>query len=268
MIDIHCHVLPGVDDGIKQVEDAVAFCRIARADGIRVLVATPHMKEGFHVNELAAIRVKVGELQARLESEEVDLRLEVGSEVYFCADLLQGIRERRLATLADGNRYLLLELPYDQHPVKVEETVFALKIGGITPIFAHPERVRYFQDDLDRLERVVRQGALSQLTATALTGGFGSKVEGLSLEMVRRGLVHFLASDAHDLKHRPPVLSAARERLASLAGEEVARAAVEGHPRAVLEGRPVEPAWLLERLDDSSRPSAFGRMLRRMRPGR
>ncbi|PYT06836.1 MAG: capsular biosynthesis protein [Acidobacteria bacterium] len=240
MIDIHIHVLPGIDDGVKSLDEAVACCRIAYADGSRILIATPHMKEGSYINELEDVRAAARELQERLDAERIGLRILPGSEVYFAPGLVEGIRERRIATLADGLRYLLLELPFQQHPVKLEETIFGLKVAGITPILAHPERIRYFQEDMDRLERMVRLGALSQLTTTSLTGGFGRKVEQLSLEMVRRRLVHFLASDAHDRRNRPPVISAAAGRLARLIGEEEARKTIESNPAAVVSGEPID----------------------------
>lgn len=241
MIDIHCHVLPGIDDGVKTMEECVEFCRMAREGGTRTIIATPHMKEGAYSNEREKVLERVAELNERLERESVELRILPGSEVYFDAGLVEGIREGRLATLADGRSYLLLELSFTQSPVKLEETLFELKVAGITTVLAHPERIRYFQEDLERLDRAVRMGALSQVTSSSLTGRFGGKVKGISEEMVRRGLVHLVASDAHDLKYRPPRIGSAAKRLAELAGEQAASNAVEGFPQRIVEGLSIEP---------------------------
>jgi protein-tyrosine phosphatase len=267
MIDMHIHVLPGVDDGIKNSEDAVECCRLAAADGTSEIIVTPHMKEGFYLNERSRVLAAAAELQERLDREGVVLRVLPGSEVYFAPDLVSGVRDGRLATLADGGRYLLLELPYTQHPVGVDETIFNLKVAGITPIMAHPERIRWFQEDLGRLDRAIRLGALSQLTTTSLTGGFGSKVEEIALEMVRRRMVHFLASDSHDRQYRPPRLSAAVARLTALAGEETARRAVQDHPLAVIRGEPIDPPDPIDAGGGGGdRPSALSRFWRRLIP--
>ena len=263
MIDMHIHVLPGVDDGVKTLEDALACCRLAAQDGTTDIIVTPHMKEGFYLNERARVVAAAAELQEQLDREKIPVTVRPGSEVYFAPDLPQGIRSGRLATLADGGHYLLLELPYTQHPVGVDETVFNLKVAGITPILAHPERIRWFQEDLDRLERALRHGALSQLTTTSLTGGFGSKVEEISLEMVRRRMVHFLASDSHDANYRPPRLSPAMQKLTAIAGEEVARRAVRDHPLAVIRGEPIEVPEPLPAGGGPGRPGGLSRLFRR-----
>jgi protein-tyrosine phosphatase len=264
VIDIHSHVLPGIDDGVKSMDEAIEFCRIAYEDGTRTLIATPHMKEGFYDNPLEAVRQHVAALEERLDAEGIGLRILPGCEAYFSAGLVEGIREGRIATLADGKLYLLLELPFQQQVVGLEETVFNLKVAGITPIMAHPERIRYFQEDLDRLESVLRQGALSQLTSSSLIGRFGRKVEAVSLEMVRRRMVHFLASDSHDLSYRPPRLSAAVERLSELVGEEAARATVDANPSAILQGKTIEAEEPSGQPDGSSPRSGLARFWNRL----
>lgn len=242
MIDIHSHILPGIDDGFKTMEESVAGAIHAWRDGTKIIIATPHMKEGFYDNDLSRIRLAVEEMRSRLLEEKIGLELAVGSELYHAAGMVSGIRSGRLATMGETGRYVLLEFPFQQAPVRAEEAIFDLKVAGITPIIAHPERIRYFQEDLDRLERMVRQGALSQLTTSSLTGHFGSRVEALSLEMVRRRMVHFLASDHHDLRYRPPGLSRAFERLAQLVGREQALETVDANPAAVLRGDPIQAA--------------------------
>jgi protein-tyrosine phosphatase len=261
MIDLHTHILPGVDDGVETEEEAVAFARMAAEDGTRVLVATPHCKEGVWVNDRATVLRDVRALRSRLDGEGIDLRLVPGAEVHLCPDLVERVRDGRAPTLDDNGKTLLLELSLTQYPVDLENLVFRLKLAGIEVVFAHPERVRFFQDDLSRYESVVRLGAYGQITTGSVTGQFGSAIREFSEELLRKGLVHVLASDSHNLRGRPPVLSEALASIASLIGEPRAMGMCTDVPRALLEGRepdlpPPEP--------ERPRPRSFlSRWLRR-----
>jgi len=163
-----------------------------------------------------------------------------GAEVYFTADLITRAREKRLMTYADGGRYLLLELPYQQIPMQVDETIFQLKLLGITPVMAHPERVAYYLENIERVAASVRIGALTQVTGASLTGKFGDKARDFARALLRRNLVHVLASDAHDVRYRPPILSEILPAAAADVGEAAARRMLEETPRAILDGRDVE----------------------------
>jgi protein-tyrosine phosphatase len=263
MIDLHCHVLPGIDDGSATLEDSLAFCRIAVEDGVGTLVCTPHMREGFYVNRAEAIRASLEGLRREVEAAGIPLELLPGCEVHIAPGLPEAIAAGEVMTYNDGGRYLLLELPYRQYPVKVEDLVFSLKLAGVTPVLAHPERIRFFQDDLGRVETLVRMGCLGQLTSSSLTGTFGARVRDLSEEMIHRGLVHLLGSDAHDTSYRPPRLAAARDRWAALAGPEAAERATESWPRAILRGEPLEPPEPRPRRAGPGRGGLLSRLLRR-----
>lgn len=249
MIDIHTHILPGVDDGVKTEDDAVEFARVALRDGVRTIVATPHCKEGFFFNDRDAVVRGLERLRGRLEREGVDVEVVPGAEVHLCPDLVERIRDGRAPTLADNGKTLLLELSLIQYPVELESVIFQLKLAGVIPVLAHPERIRYFQDDLSRYESVLRLGALGQITTGSLQGTFGEETREFSEELVRKDLVHVLASDAHNVRGRPPVLTGALEELVSMIGEPRAMAMVEAVPRALLEGREIElpPARRRER---------------------
>jgi protein-tyrosine phosphatase len=237
MIDLHSHILPDVDDGVRSDEEALAFARVAVEDGIRTVVATPHCNEGSWFNDREAVLSGVERLRALLAREEIPLQIEPGAEVRLCPELVERVRDGRAPTLGDNGKTLLLELSLSQYPVGLEQLVFQLKLAGIEPLFAHPERIAYFQDDLRRYEEVVRLGAFGQLTSGSVLGRFGSTVRDFSEELVRKGLVHVLATDAHDLEARAPRLSDGREALAALVGEDRAAAMCEESPRALLEGR-------------------------------
>ncbi|MBP7147183.1 MAG: hypothetical protein KBD01_06540 [Acidobacteria bacterium] len=241
MIDTHIHILPGLDDGAPDDEAALEMARIAVEDGVTAMMVTPHMREGDYLNEKPEVLERVAEFRELLQREGVALRVEPGSEVHLGPRLVERIQEGRILTCGDAGVYLLLECPYRTRPIRLEEIIFELKLAGITPVLAHPERVRFFQEDLPRYEEALRLGALGQLTSSSLLGTFGKSIQELSEKLVRRRLVHVLGSDAHDRRYRPPRLAAARRRWAELDGEESARRAVEDWPLALLRGEPIEP---------------------------
>jgi protein-tyrosine phosphatase len=262
MIDLHNHLLPGIDDGAKQIEETLEFLRIARRDGITAVTATPHMKPGVYDNTRAAVfegLAKVKEAARGDEAEKVELW--PGAEVYFTADVVERAKAGDLMTVADRGKYMLLELPYQQIPMKVDDTIFQLRLLGITPIMAHPERVAYYLEDFNRVAASVRLGALTQVTGNSITGRFGSKARDFALRMLERNLIHLLASDSHDVRYRPPILSDARDAVAKLAGASVARRLVEDNPALILAGQeiasdPEPPAPLPHR-------GLFSRLFRR-----
>lgn len=242
MIDLHNHLLPGIDDGARRLEDTLQFLRLAREDGVRTIVATPHMKPGVYDNTREVILRHVAMVREAAQGDVAQaVELLPGAEVYYTADLPDRAREGSLMTIGDGGRYLLLELPYQQVPMGVEQVIFQLRLLGITPLMAHPERVAYYLEDIERVESSVRLGALTQVTGGSITGRFGEKTQAFTREILERNLVHVIASDSHDVRYRPPVMAAAMRAAAAIVGEEAARLMVEDHPRAILDGRAIEP---------------------------
>jgi protein-tyrosine phosphatase len=241
VIDTHCHMLPGVDDGPEDDEAAVAMARVAVADGVKTVIVTPHMREGDFVNERPKVLERLEKFRALLAAEKIELDLRPGSEVHLAPRLVERILSGRLLTYGDQGTYLLLECPYRTRPVRLDETIFELKVAGITPVLAHPERIRFFQEDVARYEEMLRLGALGQMTTSSLLGTFGKAVKSLSDQLVRRRMVHVLGSDAHDVEYRPPKLLEACERWADLAGAESARHATEDIPLALVQGTPYDP---------------------------
>lgn len=241
MIDTHCHILPGLDDGPPDLEVALAMARDAVSDGVHTITATPHMREGDFLNDRTKVLEAVARFREALEAHRIDLQVVPGSEIHLAPRLAERIDAGRLLTYGDRRAYILLECPYRTRPMRLEETIFELKVAGITPVIAHPERTKYFQEDLTRYEQVLRQGALGQMTSSSLLGTFGKDVQSFSEQLVKRRMVHVLGSDAHDPDYRPLKLAAARARWADLAGEVAARAATDEAPRALLAGAPFEP---------------------------
>ena len=236
MIDLHTHILPGIDDGVKSMDGAVEFARVAIEDGVKVIVATPHYKEGVWDNQREGILAAVATLREQLKQDDLNVDLRPGSEVHLCPNLVQRVKDGMATTLDDNGRTVLLELSLTQYPVELENLVFQMKLAGLQVLFAHPERIRYFQDDIGRYESVVQLGGYGQITTGSVLGSFGNEALRSSQEMLRKGLVHVLASDAHNVRGRPPILSEALEAIEPWVGQRRALSMTTDVPAAMVEG--------------------------------
>ncbi len=237
MIDLHCHILPGVDDGAVSLADAVAMCRLARADGCTAMVATPHRRHPSFPNATQpALEAALADLVAALGGEPPELRL--GGEIRVDSELLADLEDARGESLAlAGSRYLLLELPRVEVGPPPEELVHELQLAGWRPVLAHPELFGWL--DVPRLAALVEAGAALQVTAAAVTSDFGRFPHQRVWELLDEGLVHFVASDSHSPTWRPPGLSTARALLERRLGAATARHLVEENPARVLADLPL-----------------------------
>ncbi len=234
MIDLHCHILPGIDDGAPDLETSLAMARIAVADGITVTACTPHMMPGYYDNTSAGIRAAVDSLRIELEKATIPLRLVTGADVHLITGLAGALRRDERLTLAD-TRYFLFEPPHNTAPPRMAEAVFDCMAAGFHPIITHPERLRWIEEHYDLMGQMVDAGAWMQLTAGSVTGRFGKRTQYWAERMLDEGLVHILATDAHNLRSRAPVLSEAAEAVAGRLGQEAANDMVLTRPLAVLE---------------------------------
>jgi protein-tyrosine phosphatase len=235
MIDLHSHILPGLDDGSRTVDQARALARRAAADGVTAIAATPHVRRDYPT--------RPGEMEqgvARLREDFVEQG--IGVEVLHGGELDLGMLATldddalRRFTLAQSGRYLLLEFPYTGWPAGLEETVYALGLRGFAAVIAHPERNRTVQAQPGRLAEAVRLGALVQLTAASLDGRVGRSSRKAATRLLELGLAHVLASDAHTPEIREAGLSAARE---AVGDEAVARFLTIEAPSAIVVGEAV-----------------------------
>lgn len=240
MIDLHSHILPGIDDGARTLEDSVELCRAAARDGVTTIVATPHIREGRWDNRRSGIASRVDELRAELARRGVPLEVVLGAEVYFACGVLEALQEGAFPTYADGRRYFLFELPNHFIARQVQDLIFECRTAGITPVVAHPERNPQLMASPELLEEVARMGVLFQVTAMSVTGRFGREARKGADQLLARGLVHVVASDAHNASSRPAVLSEAYARVASTWGEERARELFVANPARVLAGEEVD----------------------------
>ena len=240
MIDLHTHILPGLDDGPACAAEALALCRLAAEDGATVLVATPHMNDGiYHVRPDDVLR-GVRELQAQLDAGGPPLTILPGADVRADGDLPDLVRGGELLTVAGGGKYLMVELSPDVIPPRLAETFFALQLMGVTPIITHPERNAEVQERPGSLDALVRAGNLVQITAASFTGGFGERALRCAKRLLERRLVHLVASDAHSAERRPPGLSRARAAVAAAVGDAEAAQIFDLWPRQIIAGAPVE----------------------------
>lgn len=235
MIDIHCHILPEVDDGPKSWDVAVEMCRLAAADGITHSVATPHSNDRYRYD-----RADLEERLERLQGLVGDsLTLGIGCDFHLSYDNLQKVLANPEKYTISGTRYLLVELSDFSIPIQIADCFLKLGDVGVTAIITHPERNAILRQSPQRVIEWVEFGCAVQVTANALTGFWGSRVEKVATWLLEHEAVHVLASDAHDTKYRTPVLSQARQVVAATYGNELANALVEDNPRAILAGKPL-----------------------------
>jgi protein-tyrosine phosphatase len=242
VIDLHSHIVPGVDDGARTMEDAVALARAAAQSGTETLVATPHIRED-HPFELGSLSARVEEVQAAVNAAGIALRLVAAGEVAITR--LDSLDDAQLGGLCLGDgRCVLVESPYGRATDMLEHVLFDLQVRGYQPLLAHPERAPSFQSDPARLERLVEAGILCSVTAGSMLGRFGSSVTRFTARLFRDGLVHDVASDAHDAEKRPPGLRAGFDALESqLRGiAEQADWFTRDAPAAILSGAPLPAA--------------------------
>ena len=237
MIDLHCHILPGVDDGAKSLEESLLMARRAVEDGIHTIVATPHTLNGIYINSAGEVTPKVASLQETLSKNHIKLQLYVGADVHLCPHMLELIESGDAGTINNARKYILLEFPSQVVPPKVKDEIFSLKLNGITPIISHLERNPVIQHNIDILYEFIRMGALCQVTAMSITGDFGGIAMQCAERLLRHRMVHVIASDAHSSESRPPVLSQAVEAAAEiLENYDDAERMVTEVPAAILSG--------------------------------
>jgi len=211
LIDLHCHFLPGIDDGAKNIDEAIALAKFAYESGITHVVCTPHIHEGFFDNDIDIIARAHDEFRTALLQENIPLKSHFSAEVRISPNIVALAKAKRLPFLGyfEGKPVLLLELPHSHIPPGTEQLIQWLKQNDILPMIAHPERNRDIIAKYSKARWLKGQGVLFQITAGAITGTFGEKVQRCALTMLNDGLVDIVATDAHNLRKRPPELSTA-----------------------------------------------------------
>ena len=238
MIDIHTHILPAIDDGPTTMTESLEMCRIAVNDGIKKMIATPHVQNGMYDLDANKVLEKIHLLNQLVKQEGLDLVIFPGAEVHLSDRLLDAeiLKESSILTLNGGKKYILLEFPFQWVPSGTEHVIFKLRSMGFTPILPHLERNFKIQRDPSMIRHFAEMGAILQVTAQSITGDFDAAPMKCALWMLKNNLVHVIASDAHSPAGRPPILTKALKVVSDKLGEEAAKKMVLDHPGMILEG--------------------------------
>ena len=237
LIDLHAHIVPGVDDGAQSEKDAIEMIRTAEADGTETIVATPHIFSKLNlVKDLDLILQKQEEFLEKVRMFDFNLKVLPGAEVFFTTNVKELLnRYQRLITL-NRTGYFILEFPFDFIFPGIRDFLFGLQMDGWIPLIAHPERNQVIQRNPGLLYEMIQQGALAQVNAGSLMGYFGPEVRHTAYQLLHYNLIHVVASDAHSLKHRPPRLSEAYIHIESIDSNK-ADLYLKEIPRAILNDR-------------------------------
>lgn len=249
MIDMHSHILPGIDDGPDDIEESFEMCRMASADGIKTVVATPHYYPGlFAGNGLKALGL-VDRLNDMAREAGLDLKIVLGSELKLAPELPLYIKEDPFATINRTGRYVLMEFAPDAVPPNWVEFLGSVMDSGVTPVIAHPERNLFFMRSPGALYPAVRRGIMVQITAMSLTGELGPEIEACSAFLLKHNLCHIMATDSHSTVGRTPRIAEAVRTAAVLIGGPAALSLVTSAPMAVINGERIALPAPIEELD-------------------
>ncbi|CAH0302902.1 Tyrosine-protein phosphatase YwqE [Peribacillus simplex] len=218
MIDIHCHILPEVDDGSASMKESLNMAKKAVEAGITHLYATPHHLNEKYINIKSDIINRTVRINENLQQNNIPLTIHLGQEVRIHRDIFTSLEKEEILTLDDNGTYLLLELPSGMVPTYTQEVIYELLLKGITPIIVHPERNKELKENHKLLFELVKEGALTQLTSGSIIGNFGKNIQSFSRKIIEHNLAHFIATDAHNIGSRGFTLQEAYETITKTYG--------------------------------------------------
>ncbi len=237
MIDIHTHVLPGIDDGAQNISDSLEILQALAKQGVTELVATPHIISGVYENTRSIIDSKLIEVQDLINERELNIQIHPGAELYCEPDVISKVKKENL-TLAQSN-YILIETELQRFPDNFEEILFNFQQEGFRPILAHAERFSPFMNNIDYLLNIVNREIYVQMNSGSILGVYGNAVKDLALKMLDLGCVHVIASDVHGLKKRPILMKDAFDFVTSNHSEEIAEILFYENPKRILNNEPL-----------------------------
>lgn len=237
-VDIHSHIIPGLDDGAGDYNEAMDILRMASENGTYHIIATPHFISETTIIDQGLIHKKVGELQNHANGEEFSISIHAGAEVFLSPDILELLDKGSICTLNDSS-YILVELPMSGLPVYTNDILYKLQLKGLIPIIAHPERNGEINENPDILLSMVKRGILAQVNAGSITGLFGREVRNTAMKLIRSGLIQFVASDAHTCRGRSPKLIKAEDIVKRKFGQEMADSLFYKNGMAVLKNETI-----------------------------
>lgn len=245
MIDLHCHILPGIDDGAKTLEDSLDMARKAISQGITHLMCTPHHNNGKYFNPADQVIEKVAVLQQELDDCNLGLTLLEGQEVRITGTLLEDIARGEILFTDLDDTYILIEFPTGEVPAYTKQLFFNLLSQGHTPVIVHPERNAVFRKNPNDLIPFLEMGVLTQLTAPSIVGVFGKEIQKTAKQMLKHNMLYMVASDAHNLRHRNFYLKEAYEEIKKEQGQSTV-VAMQQMTKALVNGDPVTTPDFIE----------------------
>jgi len=240
MIDLHCHILPGLDDGAGTLDDALDMARRAEEEGIRTIVATPHVyRESVNWKDFSIIEEKRRELEEALDVNNIKVQILCGAEVHIFHGLIEAVRKNRSSLVLNGSSYMFVEFPPNHVFAGIKKLFFNLMSEGIIPIIAHPERNSVFVQNPTLLYELVQLGALTQVNSGSFLGLYGDRAREAVFTQLDLNLVHFIGSDGHSAHSLSTRMKDAVERAGMIIGERRALALVKENPQAVIADQPL-----------------------------
>lgn len=238
MIDMHSHILPGVDDGAQVLDDSLRLLNIAIENGVKTQYCTPHIHVGRYPNNRASLEAEFELFKRHVQQQQMDIELVLGSEVRIGAEVLPMVKQDEVVWLGRWNQQnvMLMEFPHNMIPAGSINVVEWLLKEGIQPLIAHPERNRGLQEQPGKLKQFLDAGCLLQVTSGSLTGRFGSTAKALALRLLSEKQITVLATDCHNLEYRPPDLADGVAVVSKLMGEAEAMAMVQDRPQQIMNG--------------------------------
>lgn len=233
MIDLHCHILPGVDDGAKNLEESLEMARIAQSEGIKKIINTSHYHPEFEYIMGDSLLSEVEKFNKILKENNIDIEVFIGNELYYNDNLLEYIENKEFFTL-NNSRYLLIEFSPTGFPKNIGDIVYELKIRGYVPILAHVERYRAVHEDINLIKEAIQEGALIQINASSLTGKGPKEFERVCNDLIKRNMVHFVGTDSHSSTRRRPLIRDAYNLVCSKYGENLANELFKDNAEKVL----------------------------------
>jgi Capsular polysaccharide biosynthesis protein len=215
MIDIHSHVLPGIDDGAKEIDMTLNMLQIAVSNGTHQIVATPHYRTGYYENNYEDVNKIVGEVNNIIRAKDMDIKVILGQEIFLDNHTVEMYKKGIIGCI-ENTQYMLVELPMDVMPKNAIDIIYELKLKGVKPIIAHPERYNYIIEKTSMINDFIEEGCLFQINAGSITGVFGKKVQKTSEILMQQGVCNFIASDAHSTGRRCPGIKEAFEIVKAL----------------------------------------------------
>ncbi|MDW8802590.1 exopolysaccharide biosynthesis protein [Clostridium sp. A1-XYC3] len=203
MIDIHSHILPGIDDGAKTLDDTIEMLKIARNNGIKKIIATPHFYRGYYENKFEDICKLTEEISGKVKEQGLDIEIIFGQEIFLDNHTLDHYKEGIIKGI-NNTKYMLIEFPMQDMPKNALDTMYELRLQGIVPVVAHPERYSYIIEKPSVINNFIEEGCLFQINSGSIEGHFGKRVQKTSEILISHGICHFIGSDAHSVNRRSP----------------------------------------------------------------